>query len=128
MCLFSINMPDYSDKLSAINGNLYDIAKNTEKMGYSLNSIRNDMHRVADASEVVAGIITKEEIQIEQAIERIRGTDPIMSGVFEYEDAPAHVQEKNDANQLKIRELYQRLELIKDERENKLLELCGEEE
>lgn len=126
MCLFSINTPDCSAKLSMINGNLYDIAKNTEKMGYSLNSIRDDMRRVADASEVVAGIITKEEIQIKKAIERIRGTDPIMSGVFEYEDAPAHVQEKNDASQLKIRELYRKLELIKDERENKLLELCGE--
>ena len=128
MCLFSTNMPDYSGKLSAINGNLHKIAENTEKMGYSLRSIRDDMRRVADASEVVAGIITKEEIQIKQAIERIRETDPIMNDVFEYEDAPVHVQEKNDTNQLKIRELYRKLELIKDERENKLLELCGEEE
>lgn len=127
MCLFSINMPDYSDKLSAINGNLYDIAKNTEKMGYSLNSIRDDMRRVADASEVVAGIITKEEIQIKQAIERITETDLIMSGLFDYEDASPHDQAEADANQLKIRELYRRLKLIKDQRENKLLELCGEE-
>lgn len=128
MCLFSINMPDYTNKLDAINGNLYEIAENTKKMGYSLNSIRNDMHRVADASEVVAGIVTKEEIQIKQAIERIRETDPVMSGLFVYEDAPAHVREEADANELKIHKLYQKLELIKDERENKLLELCGSEE
>ena len=127
MCLFSINMPDYSGKLSAINGNLYDITKNTEKMGYSLDSIRKDIRRVADASEVVAGIITKEEIQIQQAIERIRKTDSVMSGVFGYEEAPAHVQAEADINQLKIEKLYQKLELIKDERENKLLELCGED-
>lgn len=128
MGLININMPDNEGILQAINGHLYDISKNTEKMGYSLDRIEKDIRRVADASEVIAGVKTKEEIQTEQAIKRIEETDPVMSGLFDYEDAPAHVQEESDANRLKIRELYRKLELIKDKRENKLLELCGEEE
>ncbi len=128
MSLISFNAPDHSAQLNAINGNLYEIAKNTKKMGCSLNSIREDMRRVADASEVVAGIITKEEIQIKQAIQRIQDNDSIMSGVFTYEEAPAHIQAEADANQLKTEKLYRKLEMIRSKRENRMLALSGSEE
>lgn len=127
MSLISFIVPDNSAQLNAINGNLYEIAENTKKIGYSLDSIRGDMRRVADASEVVAGIITKEEIQIEQAIQRIQDNDYIMRGVFVYEEAPAHIRAESDANQLKREKLYRKLNHIKDERENRLLELSESE-
>lgn len=123
MGLININMPDNEGILQAINGHLYDISKNTEKMGYSLDRIEKDARRIADASEVVAGIKTKEEIQIEQSIERIRNNDGIMSGLFSYDDAPKHVREEADANSQKIKKLLQAQEQIKNERENELLRL-----
>lgn len=127
MSLININMPDNKATLQAINGHLYDISKNTEKMGFSLERIEEGMRRVADASEVVAGIKTKEEIQIEQAIKIIQDDDVIMSGVFEYETAPLHIRQESDANSGKIRKLRQIQEQIRNERETKLLGLCGEE-
>lgn len=127
MSLISFNAPDHRAQLNAINGNLYKIAENTKKIGYSLDSIREDMHRVADASEVVAGIKTKEEIQIEQTIKRIQDDDSIMSGLFSYEDAPEHVREEADANSEKISKLRQVQERIKNKRANELLKLYEEE-
>lgn len=128
MGLININMPDNRVILQSINSNLYDISKNTKKMGYSLERIEKDMHRVADASEVVAGIKTKEEIQIEQTIKRIQDDDGIMSGLFSYEDAPDHVREEADANSEKISKLRQMQEQIKNKRENELLKLYEEKE
>lgn len=128
MGLININMPDNSDILGTINGHLYDISKNTEKMGYSLDRIEKDIRRVADASEVIAGVKTKEEIQIEQAIKKIRDNDGIMSGLFSYDDAPKHVREESHTNSQKIEKLIQAQEQIKNERENKLLNLCRKEE
>lgn len=127
MSLISFNAPDHRAQLNAINGNLYEIVENTKKIGYSLDSIREDMHRVADASEVVAGIKTKEEIQIEQTIKRIQDDDSIMSGLFSYEDAPEHVREEADANSEKISKLRQVQERIKNKRANELLKLYEEE-
>lgn len=128
MGLININMPDNEGILQAINGHLYDISKNTARMGYSLEHIKKDVHRIADASEVVAGVKTKEEIQIEQAIKRIQDDDAIMSGLFEYETAPLHIREESDANSAKIVKLQQLQEQIKNERENELLRLCRKEE
>lgn len=127
MGLININIPDNRGILQSINCHLYDISKNTEKMGYSLERIEKDVHRVADASEVVAGIKTKEEIQIEQTIKRIQDDDGIMSGLFSYEDAPEHVIEEADANSEKIRKLRQVQEQIKNKRANELLKLYEEE-
>lgn len=127
MGLININIPDNRGILQSINGHLYDISKNTEKMGYSLERIEKDVHRVADASEVVAGIKTKEEIQIEQTIKRIQDNDSIMSGLFSYEDAPEHVREEADANSEKISKLRQAQEQIKNKRANELLKLYEEE-
>lgn len=126
MGLININMPDNKGILQAINGHLYDISKNTERMGYSLEHIKKDVHRIADASEVVAGVKTKEEIQIEQAIKRIQDDDAIMSGLFLYEPAPLHIREESEANSVKINKLQQLQEQIKNERENELLKLSHE--
>lgn len=123
-----INIPDHSFILHSINGHLYNISKNTKKMGYSLESIEKDIKRVADSSEVAAGIVSKEEIQIEKAIERINKKDLIMNGTFFSEEAPDDVREEYKANAEKIEQLRQLQQRIKDEREHNLLELRGEEE
>lgn len=128
MSLINIRMPDNSHTLQAINSHLYHISKNAERMGYSLEHVKKDMRRVADASEVVAGIKTKEEIQIEQAIKRIEDNDVIMDGLFAYETAPLHIREEADANSEKIHKLRQLQEQIKNVREAELLRLYKEKE
>lgn len=128
MGLININIPDNKFVLNSINGHLYDISKNTEKIGYSLDHIKEDVRRVADASEVIAGIKTKEEIQIEQVIKIIQDNDAIMSGLFYYEDAPLHIIEESDTNMEKINKLRQIQDKIKSKRENDLLKLYGKEE
>ena len=57
----TVNVPDNSGVLSAINGNLYEINQNTKKMGHSLEHIEKDTQRVAESSEVIAGVMSREE-------------------------------------------------------------------
>ena len=83
MGLYSSDVPDYSIKLDAINRNLYEIAQNTKDMMYSLEDIRNDIHRVADASEVIAGIMSREEAI---ARKRLREIDQYFSHCLEDEE------------------------------------------
>ena len=78
----TVNVPDISGKLDAINGNLYGIEQNTKKMGYSLEYIEKDMQRVAESSEVIAGIMSREEAI---ALKRLREIDQYLSHCLEDE-------------------------------------------
>lgn len=78
--LCTVNVPDNSGVLNAINGNLYEINQNTKKMGYSLEYIEKDMQRVAESCEVIAGIMSREEAI---ALKRLREIDRYLSHCME---------------------------------------------
>lgn len=92
MCLFSVNVPDNKGSLQAINGNLYEIANNTKQMGYSLQQIKKDMARVADASEVLAGIVSKEEVIAKKRYDELQHDYTYIDEYNEHDDKQAELR------------------------------------
>lgn len=125
MCLFSVNVPDNKASLQAINGNLYEIAENTKKMSYSLQDIKKDMRRVADASEVIAGVVSKEEIIARKRYDELLNDYACMDEYNDYEDWNEAAKKEHDDKQAELRRIEMFLEKCKDHRTDFLL---GEEE
>lgn len=125
MCLFSVNVPDNKAQLQAINGNLYEIAENTKKIGYSLQNIEKDMARVADASEVVAGIVTKEEIIARKRYDELLHDYACIDEYNEYNDWNEAAKKEHDDKQAELRRIERFLEKCINHRTDFLL---GEEE
>lgn len=125
MCLFSVNVPDNKGSLQAINSNLYEIAENTKQMGYSLQQIKKDMARVADASEVVAGIVSKEEIIAKKRYDELLHDYTCMDEYNDYENWNEAAKKEHDDKQAELRRIERFLEKCKEHRTDFLL---GEEE
>lgn len=121
MCLFSVNVPDNRATLSAINGHLYDIAQNTKQMGYSLERIKKDMIRVADASEVIAGIVSKEEIIAKKRYDELLHDYACMDEYNDYENWSEAAKKEHDDKQAELRRIERFLEKCKDHRTDFLL-------
>lgn len=125
MCLFSVNVPDNNDSLEAINANLYEIAENTKQMGYSLQHIEKDMTRVADASEVIAGIVSKEEVIVRKRYDELLHDYVCMDEYNDYSNWNEATKKEHDDKQAELRRIRRFLEKCKDHRTDFML---GEEE
>ena len=125
MCLFSVNIPDNEDTLQSINSNLYEIAENTKQMGYSLQQIKKDMARVADASEVIAGIVSKEEVIARKRYDELQHDYTCMDEYDEYSEWNEAAKKEHDDKQAELRRIERFLEKCIDHRTDFLL---GEEE
>lgn len=125
MCLFSVNVPNNKASLQAINGNLYEIAENTKQMGYSLQQIKKDMRRVADASEVIAGIVSKEEIIARKRYDELLNDYACMDEYCEYSEWDEAAKKEHDDKQAELHRIKRFLEKCKDHRTDFLL---GDEE
>ena len=116
MSLISFNAPNNSDYLSAICGHLYDISKNTEKIGYDIRYIREELTRIADSAEVIAGTKTKEEVIAEKAIEIIRNSYSYLEDI-DYDKMTPIEQAEVDEKYHKIEQLQDLLQRIKQNRQ-----------
>lgn len=125
MCLFSVNVPDNKATLQAINGNLYEIANNTKQMGYSLQQIKKDMRRVADASEVIAGIVSKEEMIARKRYDELLNDYTCMDEYNDYSEWNEAAKKEHDDKQAELRRIEMFLEKCRSHRTDFLL---GEEE
>lgn len=125
MCLFSVNVPDNGATLQSINGNLYEIANNTKQMGYSLQQIKKDIARVADASEVIAGIVSKEEVIARKRYDELQHDYTCMDECDEYSEWSEAAKKEHDDKQAELRRIERFLEKCIDHRADFLL---GEEE
>ena len=92
MGLFSVNVPNNSGVIKAINAKLYGIEQNTKKMGYSLEHIQQDMQIVAESCEVIAGVMSREEAI---ALKRLREIDRYFSHCFE-DEQPEQMHEERE--------------------------------
>lgn len=125
MCLFSVNVPNNKATLQAINVNLYEIAQNTKQMGCSLQQIKKDMARVADASEVVAGIVSKEEVIARKRYDELLNDYTCMDEDNDYSNWNEAAKKEHDDKQAELRRIERFLKKCEDHRTDFLL---GKEE
>lgn len=121
MCLFSVNVPNNKGSLQAINGNLYEIAENTKKMGYSLQHIEKDIARVADASEVIAGIVSKEEVIARKRYDELLHDYTCMDEYCEYSEWNEAAKKEHDDKQAELDRIMRFLKKCVDHRTDFLL-------
>lgn len=121
MCLFSVNVPDNKATLHSINGNLYEIAENTKKMSYSLQDIKKDIARVADASEVIAGIVSKEEIIARKRYDELMNDYTCIDEYNEYDEWNESTKKEHDDKQAELDRIMRFLKKCIDHRTDFLL-------
>lgn len=117
MCLISFNAPDNKAQLSSINGHLADISEKLQHIGIDIKGARKALERIATSAEVIAGIRTREEVFLDEIIERMSEDVRIMVEFGTEEE----LEEEE-----KLHKLYALKDRYAKEREDKMFELCEE--